>query len=138
MDTRFGVTVSTFFDGEADVDPNGGLIGGPIVVAEAVARRLGTPEGFFEQWPDYGYDLRTRIGARVTEVGLARIRARIVEEAMKEEFVKSASVQQIKRESSSYWQVSVLLELIDGTKFESVMGVDQISVRVLEIINGRP
>lgn len=137
LDGTYGITVSTYFDGGSDIDPLGGLIGGPRVVAEAVARRFETPRGFFERWPEYGYDLRSRLGARVSEVGLARIRADMVAEAMKEEFVKSCTVQQIDRQSLSYWQVRVLLELVDGQTFETVMGVDLVSVRILEVINGR-
>lgn len=133
-DPLYGVTLTTFHDGEADIDPLGSLLSGPRVVAESVARRYMTPVGFI---PNYGYDLRSRLGARISNVGLARIREAMVTEAMKEEMVKSAAVQ-FESTSASYWRVRVVLELITGQTFTAVLGIDQVSARILETIDGRP
>lgn len=83
-----GTDVSTF----PDLDMSFALISGPRVVAEAIARRLGTPRGgglFYD--PTYGYDLRGYLNEAVPASQLGNIAAAVEQEALRDERVESCT-----------------------------------------------
>ena len=136
-ESGFGVSVTTFHNGN-DIDDTGATISGVRVALGSGAHRLMTLRGFFRRWPDYGYDLRSRVGARVSSVGLARLRAEVEQEALKDSYVRNVESVEILRDSDSRWRVRIALELEDGQLIEGVLLVTTVSVSILEEINGRP
>lgn len=86
----YGVDWSTFTAGVPDLDPTFTGFGGDDLVVEAAARRLITPRGSLPGAPDYGYDLRQHMQARLTPLKLAQIRSAIVSEVTKDERITRA------------------------------------------------
>lgn len=84
----FGADISTYPDLDVTFTP----ITGRRVVAEAVARRLITPNGgglFYDQ--TFGFDTRGLLNAPITTADLAVIAARVEQEALKDERVLGCS-----------------------------------------------
>lgn len=131
----YAVTLTTFHNGSVDIDGTGATISGPRTVLEGVARRLMTPRGFFARWPNYGFDLRSRVGARVGSLGLARLRRDVEQEAMKEEGVLAVSRVEILPDSDSNWRVRISVVLADGP-YTTELSVNAVSVSILKVLHG--
>ena len=94
---RLGTELSTFgAGGSLGLDPTFTVISGPRVVAENVARRwltpLGTLPGDEDDVADFGFDVRSFLGAKLTPLAKARLRDQLVRQALKDERVKNADV----------------------------------------------
>lgn len=137
MADSYGSDVSTFVaDGEGlfGLDPLMAEITGPRVVLEACARRLMTRRGILRGSPEYGYDLTTRIGARVSAVGRERMKAAIEEELEKDERVQRARVVKFTAASGTY-QLTIGIILATGA-FTLVLAVDAVTVEILRADKG--
>ncbi len=137
MTDAYGSDISTFAaDGEDGfgLDPLMAPITGPAVVLEACARRLMTRRGSLRGAPDYGYDLTTRIGARVSAVGLERMKAAIEAELEKDERVKRAKVTKFTRDGETY-RLTIGIVLATGS-FTLVLKVDSVTVEILRADKG--
>lgn len=132
-DESFGIDSSTFVDQGDDtigMDPMFADLTGPRVVLEACARRLMTRRGMLRTAPDYGYDLTTRIGARVSAVGRERMKAAIEAECEKDERVKQARVVRFVKSGSAYL-LTIAILLATG-KFDLVLSVSEVTVEILK------
>lgn len=109
----FGSDVSTFRGGVAGLDPNFTIIREERAVIEAAARRLMTRRGSLPHAPEAGYDLTEKIGARVTPVMVARLKADVREELMKDERVLDARVEDLTGTVMA-WSMRVALTLASG------------------------
>lgn len=74
-----------------DLDPLFGTVSEIEALGEALARRYETPRGSLWYAPDYGYDLRGRLGDSLTTSDLAQMPGDIEAEALKDERVQSAA-----------------------------------------------
>jgi hypothetical protein len=133
----YGSDISTFVaDGEDGfgLDPLMAEMTGPRVVLEACARRLMTRRGSLRGAPDYGYDLTTRIGARVSNVGLERMKGAIEAELEKDERVARCNVTKFSREGDTY-RLTIGVVLATGA-FTLVLKVDSVTVEILRADKG--
>lgn len=132
MSQPFGSDLLTFVGGTADLDPRFVLSGDKRIVAEACARRLMTPRGGLVGAPDYGFDLREFLGARITNVTRARIVAGIEEECRKEERVERARVVSVQLPTSADTSLRLKVAIVSTIgAFDLVLTVDRLSVEVL-------
>lgn len=74
-----------------DLDPSMIEVGGNLVLAQACARRLLTPNGTLLDDADYGYDLTQWIDADLDPADAAEIQVAIAQELQKDERVSSAT-----------------------------------------------
>jgi hypothetical protein len=128
----FGTDMKAFAPGSTgpDLDPTFSLINGAEVVGDAVARRLVTPRGSLLHDPDYGFDLRGMLNARMTPQQLAYIRNGVEKESTKDERVLSAKVQMSFSMSLQRLKVKVSLETKNGP-FSLTLLVSDVSVELL-------
>ena len=131
MVDTYGTDVSVFYQGTLGIDPTGATISGPRVTLEKCAKRLSTPRGLLKRYPNYGYDLMTRVGARVSGLGMARIQDEIRAQLILEDEVKSVPTVEITVTGKSAWKVRIGVELADGP-FELVLAVTSVSVDILK------
>lgn len=101
------------------------------IVAEAIARRWMTPRGFLISDPNYGFDLTGMIGDDIDVAKLAQLGQGATAEALKDERVKSCTLQ---------------LTFVDGTltvralvntnqgPFRFVASVSSVRVSLLEVL----
>lgn len=129
----YGSDVDTSVE-DGDVDPLGTLISGEMGVVKAVVRRFKTPRGHYSRWPDYGYDLRAKIGSKTTIVARQRMEAEIAEEAAKDERVLSAKAS-ITFVGAGEWKVEIKLQLANGP-FTAVLSVDKVTIKLLQTFKG--
>lgn len=137
MSDFYGEDISTFAlgtDGNLGLDGTMSPLIGARVVLEACARRLQTRRGMLRGAPDYGFDLVTRVGARISAVGRERLRASIEAECLKDERVRSAKVVKFLSTGDSY-DIRISIELASG-KFDLVLSVDSVSVTILQSDTG--
>lgn len=126
----FGVDVSTF----PDLDRRLGMIVGPRVVAEAVARRWLTPRGTLAYAPTYGEDVRAYLSARVDAGRLAALVASLQSQALEDERVTSARVTVTYAGSGPGLQLQIRGELATAAgPFALTLSVDQLAAR-LEVL----
>lgn len=125
----FGADVSVFYGGALDINPTGAVISGPGIVLEGIAKRLMTPKGLLRRHPNYGFDLRTRIGARISEVGLRRLESAIRTEVQAQEGVLAAPTVRLERAGSTY-QLTIAVDLAEGP-FALVLDVSNVTVKIL-------
>lgn len=132
MAGEYGTDCSTFVGGKPDLDPRFALIDSPIVVAEACARRLMTPRGTLIGDPEYGFDLREMLGAKMTNVQRARIVSAIEEECRKDERVEACRVVSSTLPTQSDPRLILRIAVVTSAdRLEFVLSVDRISVEVL-------
>jgi hypothetical protein len=82
------IDLGTDFMGLRDIDPNFTLVGGKLVYAFAIARRLTTPRGSLFYDDDYGMDLRQFLSGSVQRPDV--IQAQVETEALKDERTQDA------------------------------------------------
>ena len=70
-----------------DVDPNGSMVSGGHLIAEALYRRVITPRGRVIDDPNYGTDLTQYINDDQPKSAQAQIQAAVVQECLKDERV---------------------------------------------------
>lgn len=126
----YGSDWSTFHAASGGgLDPVGAPLEGPAAVVERCARRLSTRRGSIRGAPDYGYDLVSRVAARIGPVGRERMKVSIVTECEKEEEVLKSSVEKFTQTDSGYY-LRIVLELAQGP-FTLVANVDNVTLQLL-------
>jgi hypothetical protein len=127
----YGTDMSVFYQGTLGIDPTDATISGARVVLENCAKRLCTPRGFLKKAPNFGYDLLTRVGARVSAVGLARVENEIRAELLKEQGVLAVPTVKITTAGRSAWTVNIGITLASGP-FLLVLAVTDVSLSILQ------
>lgn len=132
MATEYGSDFTTFVTGRPDIDPRFLLIETSRVVAETCARRLLTPRGSLVGDPDFGFDLRDYLGARITNVQRARIVSGVEEEMRKDERVARARVVEFQLPTAAVpvLRLKVAIETA-ADRLEFVLSIDRVSAEVL-------
>lgn len=125
--TDYGSAVSWV----SDMAPEGLVVTGHRVVAEALARRLMTPRGRLIGYPNYGHDLTQFVNADMSERDLIAMQAGIKAECEKDERVESVSVTSVLRSDGL---MTIAIDVI-GTKgpFSLVLAVSSVTVQLLEV-----
>lgn len=133
-----GSDISTFAGllGAVDFDPLFPEMTGARVALEGIARRLSTPRGSlgFAGLPDYGYDLITLCGKRMSPLAIARAEAAIAREASAEQGVRKATAT-ITETAPMTYHVSIAVELADGP-YSLVLSVSNLSIQLLRAARG--
>ena len=112
MSTDYGTDVSTY----PDLDATFGILSGPRVVAENVARRL-------EEI------LRFTLNAEVTPLTIRVLEAQARQVALEDERVSNAT--STATYANKTLSVSVRLLMIEGETFDFVLNVDQVTTELL-------
>lgn len=120
--TDYGSDISTF----PDLDPSFGLLTGPRVVAEAVARRLMTPRGGLFYDPQYGFDLRALLNDATPDARLAAIASQVEDEALKDERVQAVQAFVTRNGQAGTLVVRIVLTLASGT-FPLTLTIGQVA-----------
>ncbi len=115
----------------SDVSRESRTVTGHMVVAEALARRLGCPRGRLIGYPNYGYDLCQFVNADLNKRDLAAIRAGVEAECLKDERVEGASADVVLATDGT---LTVTIEVV-GAKgpFTLVLGVSSVTVEILKV-----
>jgi hypothetical protein len=137
MASIYGSDISTFRGGVVGLDPMWTVIEGERAVIEASARRLMTPQGSLPHAPDAGLDLTQKIGTRLTPVTVARLRADIRAELLKDERVLEVTVGDLTQTAAFSWSVRISLTLATGT-FSLVFKVtpESVTADILSVLRG--
>lgn len=107
MATDYG----TDWDCVTDINPYGTTVSGPECVAQAIARRLQTPEGGLLDDPSYGYDLRALINTSLSDAEVLSVRTAVEAQCLQDERVDSAEV-----------EVSLTDEVLTITVYPTLVG----------------
>lgn len=113
-----------------DLDPAFATVDGTKAVAQAIARRLGTPRGALFYDPDYGYDLRAFLNAPIDDRMLFQIGVGVENEARKDERVfdaQAVATYDVQTETMTV----VLRGSTSSGPFQLILAVDEVSVEVL-------
>lgn len=124
--TDYGYDLS----GIDDFDLSMGLITGPMVVAQTVARRLITRNGDVIDDEDSGHDLRQYINEILSASELQTIGFYVQQEALKDPRVNDATATVTQSLPDGSLSISLSLELDDGP-FSLTLLVSAVSVQVL-------
>ncbi len=127
--TDFGSAVSWV----ADMTPEGGVVTGNLVVAQAIARRLMTPRGRLIGYPNYGYDLTQFCNGDIGDSDVPSIQSGIEAECLKDPRVASA-VSSVSLDPSGLMTVKVTATSANGP-FTLVLSVSQVTVQLLKVTN---
>lgn len=111
-----------------DAAPVWGLARGDVNLANAIARRLGTPRGGLFYDPDYGYDLRAHLNQAVTDADMSTIRGAVISEVRKDPRVSSADA----RLARGSLEVGLSLRSADRT-IDLVLAATEVTVELLSI-----
>lgn len=132
MANPYGVDVTTFAGGVMGLDPMFGLIEGERAVIESAARALNTEPGTLPHAPERGYNLISKLGARMTLVAKAKMKADIRAELLRDERILDAAVVDIVQTAGAMdWRLTIRLTLATGP-FELVLGVSSLTVEILK------
>lgn len=117
MPLDFGTDLSTFqgLDGVPDIDPLGPAMTGPRVALEGIARRLNTPAAMlsYAGLPNYGFDIMSLAGKRMSPIAIKRAEQRIADEAAREQGVIGVTATITTLDPTSF-RVSLSVRLADG------------------------
>ncbi len=115
-----------------DHDPGVALVTGKRAVAQALARRLGTPRGGLFYDPEYGFDLRMFANSSFSSALQFQVQAGIEAEAVKDDRVISCASTVVY--DSALETLRVTIEAIsDFGPFRLVLDVSAVTVTVLEV-----
>ncbi len=126
--TDYGTDISTF----PDLDPNFTVKSGPAVVAEAVARRLMTPNGgglFYDE--SYGFDLRSYLNGALTTKTQSYVSSVVEQQALLDERVVDASANVTLNSATGKLRVDLNIETGDGP-FELVLAISAVGIEILQ------
>ena len=127
MTTDYGLDISTYAAGPdgPDLDPQMTTISGPAIVVQAIARRLQTPHGFFDDDPDYGLDVRGWLNGSFSSDYASTLRHLVEAECEKDDRVASAEASVTF--AASRLTVLVKLTLETGQTFQLTLSVSSIA-----------
>lgn len=124
MATDYGTDISTFVNGGLDV--NFGIISGPRVVAENVARRLVTRRGIIDDDPEYGTDFIGWINAVMSDTFSTETMAELIRnECRRDERVDDASVV-VTQPIAGNFKAEIQLFLIENQQFRLVLSLSSL------------
>lgn len=92
MATDYGTDVAASSDG-LGIDPFFSLVTGAQGVAQALARRLITPQGGLITDPTYGFDLRALVNTSLSQADILAIQSGVRTQCLYDERVDSVDVQ---------------------------------------------
>jgi hypothetical protein len=104
-------SLGTDISGVDDLDPALSVVGGRRALAEAVARRLGTPAGTNQDDPSYGFDLTDAVGSSMPP---DEIEQQALAQARLEEEVEEARANTVVTGSLDAQVVEMTITLIDA------------------------
>lgn len=113
--------------GELDLGPNLSIVNGRRGLAEAIARRLETPNGQNLSDRNYGTDMRLNLSSAARPALIAR---QAENECLKDERVEDASVTATFPEGSEEFLLEVTLTDADGP-FDFTLNVSDVTVELL-------
>jgi hypothetical protein len=120
-----------------DMTPDAAECGGRIVLANALARRLGTPRGTLIYDPNYGYDLGQMLNADIkSSRDIAPIGAAIDAEFLKDPRVYASSTI-VTFQNSTLTTVSTVTPSA-GPTFTLVLSVSSLNNQGVQILNVSP
>lgn len=112
--------------GVEDIDRAWRVVSGRLALAQAFARRLGTPRGSLPDWPDYGYDLVSAIGTSQTD---SQIRQKVQEQATQEEEIEDIETSIERTQDGG---VFLKIRLFDGDgPFEFTVNVSDLAIEAI-------
>lgn len=115
----------------ADLDPALTLISDQrVLLAQRIARRLGTPRGGLVYDEDYGLDLRGQLNAAMTADEVLALSANIRAECLKEEAVLTVKVAVGYSANTQAMRVRIQLGSVFGT-FPLTLSVSEVTVALL-------
>lgn len=109
----------------SDLDPKLSVVSGPLVVAQAIVRRLQTPRGGLWYDLSYGTNVRQWLNGSTSKV---RVASAIEAEARKDERVSAARATVTFSQSSM--DIRLLITLAEGP-FELTIGVNDLTVDLI-------
>lgn len=127
----YGTDLSTFSSVGVGLDPTFEIISGPRAPLERVARRYMTPKGFFEDYPDYGYDLRANMGRKLAPIVRQRISYEMKIEGEREETVRLIKIDNWTDMGGGRWKIPVGVELVKSGTFRLVLAASKVTVEIL-------
>jgi len=129
--TDFGQDISVF----QELDATFAMVGGSRILAEALLRRITTPPGTLDFWPDYGFDVLSLLRESVDQATLFYARQGVINSIEQDERVVSCdcAVQYI--QASSALVFSIAVEAGTGP-FQLVVGVSDVAVKLLSYKEG--
>ena len=130
MPTDYGSDLSCL----ADLIPSMAETSGQRMLAEAYVRRLSTPRGQLYRYPNYGYDLRGLIKRESLIPG--DVERDIEAELLKDERTKSVAADVTFAKASEELSIDIVVDSDEGP-FELVLGIDSVSVQILELSERR-
>jgi phage baseplate assembly protein W len=124
--TDFGVDLSCV----SDIEPSFDLVRGRTALAQALARRLGTPRGGLFYDPTYGYDLRAHLNAAIGPLDTFAIGAAVETECERDERVQRTTATVSFNAQTERLRVALVVEDADGP-FPLVLEVSAVTVEIL-------
>ncbi len=132
----FGSDFSTFQpDGTVDLDPLFPLLTSERVALEDCARRLMTPRGFLKGLPNYGLDLRSKLGMRMSATAKIRLGAEIEAQLLLSERVQAIRIVEFADRGQGRYRLRIKVTLATGP-FDLVVEASALTVELLEISSG--
>lgn len=114
-----------------DLEDDMAEVEGPVVVAQAIYRRLYTPRGALWQDPDYGLDLHDYLSRRMSAAEIAAIPGDVVKEILKDERVERATVK-ITKQTFEALEIMINAEA-GGGSFSLTISVTQAAVTLASV-----
>jgi len=125
----YGTDVSTFAGPEQDLDPFFAPITGAQAVAEVIARRLQTPQGYFAWDPAFGLDLTSYLSRGLTPAQVSAMGPQIATQVEQDERILAASATATLDAATQTLAVIVNFTLASGP-FVLVLNVDQVAANI--------
>lgn len=129
MADDYGTDISTHVDG--DLDPNFRTISGPIVIAEAVARRWNMRRGKMFWDPNAGEDIGDRLNGKFSESQIWALSCALESEAEKDERVSSCAVA-IEIVGGKLLRLKAVIDPTVGQSFAFVFDPSKLTVELLK------
>lgn len=114
----------------SDLDMTGAEVSGRLLLGQALARRLQTPRGRLLEDANYGFDLRQYINADLSPVDIAKIRAGVESECLKDERVLGATATVTL--TNNVLIVTILVQDAAGP-FSLVLSVTAVTTTILNV-----
>ncbi len=115
-----------------DLETTLGVTTGPRIVAEAIARRLQTPNGRLIGDPNYGYDVTQFVNQDMSPADIDDIERSVALEAEKDERVASAEASAV-LDAEGVLEITLNATLITDETFTLVLAVSDVTVEILSV-----
>jgi phage baseplate assembly protein W len=129
LDSELGIDVGCVLD----TDEAWSLVSGETNLAHALARRLSTPRGGLFYAPNYGLDLRSYLGADLTDTQLATLGPATAQECEKDERVQSCTVDLEFNFATETLSAKVMVTTATGGAFVFILAISDVTVELLDL-----